>query len=292
MSHDATTGAVSIEVVIPSSSINSGTWKVYGIFDGDPNSEDLLTSGTFGACLGAPGVGAYCADVLFIGVRGSGQTASDAGGYGNELNYVRAGIVSYMPSNKQVEAVALDYTAASVPSLFAPRGGITNFFASIDNGVTLLRERLRYAQIACGDQKVVLAGYSQGALVVNMVARNARNVVGVLLVADPGRVPNQASRNLGSARSGSGIYRLTGIDLGRISTPRNARVVELCNARDIICDWSNAGVPRAALTGAATAPAAVSFATGVHMAYPATASNQLIELGREGVLAAGLIPRP
>ncbi|WP_222271940.1 cutinase family protein [Modestobacter marinus] len=279
---DPTTGDFTMEVTIPHSTINAGTYTVQAIFSGDPNSEDQFSSGRFEPCTGQPGAtGNACADVLFIGIRGSGQEATEAGGYGDMINAVRAGMVAYMPGDKRLQTVALDYTAASVLSFFVPPSGMSNYFGSIDHGVKELHKRLAEAQRDCGDQKIVLAGYSQGALVANMVARNARNVVGVLLVADPGRVPKQTGKNLGSARSGYGVYQATGIDLGSITTRRNAMVVELCNRGDVICDWSHRGTPDVAAT--------VGVAT--HLAYSQTASGQLIEMGRQGVIAAGFTPR-
>src|SRR4051812_3344744 len=59
---DPATGAFTMEVTIPGSTVNAGSYQVFAIWDGDPTSEDAMSSGDFGPCTGQPGAtGNACA---------------------------------------------------------------------------------------------------------------------------------------------------------------------------------------------------------------------------------------
>ncbi len=60
-----------------------------------------------------------CADVLFVGVRGSGEGPTDHDGYGQKVSLVLAGFVAGLDSSLTYRSITLDY-----PSLpIAPSDG-------------------------------------------------------------------------------------------------------------------------------------------------------------------------
>jgi cutinase len=246
----------------------------YGYWPGGPYSFDILVadpsgysfsvymtvSGTLPPC----GTTSTCRDVLFVGVRGSGEPASQAGGYGDEIVRVASAFTANLPAGRTYRSVALDYTAAPVSTLFRP-GGTQAYFDSIDHGVDRLSTLLATEQRNCPNQKVVVAGYSQGALVANLVSRSAPKVSAVLLVADPARVPNQTGVNLGTARSGRGVYNQVDRHIRPLVTSGGALVVQLCDAGDPVCD---------------SRPNSGSLTT--HTSYDDNRSSLLREMGRRG----------
>ena len=51
-----------------------------------------------------------CPSALFIGVRGSGETSTDAGGYGTTINAV----LTTLQADPSVNGVAIDYQALDI----------------------------------------------------------------------------------------------------------------------------------------------------------------------------------
>lgn len=116
-----------------------------------------------------------CAPIAVIAARGTGEPA----GTGSLLAPVAERIVD--ARGGQVESVFLDYPAAS------------DFDASPTAGVTRLVDDLNRRAVDCPDQRTVLLGYSQGALVVGDVLsapadRMAGSDTGVLSTAASDRV--------------------------------------------------------------------------------------------------------
>ena len=230
-------------------------------------------SGGLGDGSGGGGTGQNCAGVstvLFIGVRGSGEPISQGNGYGTEIDKVRAAFVANLRRGASVQLIALDYSADAVTDLATP-SGTTKYFASISDGEIKLLNILYAARAKCAAQKVVLAGYSQGALVINQAVRDfdyPDQVKGIALVADPARVANQVGSSLGSAKPGYGIYR-TVYPVSPLPADLGPATNSLCNAGDLVCDWSHVSIPAGIGTGIAT-----------HMTYWIFATSQLSELGR------------
>ena len=135
-----------------------------------------------------------CADVHWIGAAGSGQRdgaqlVSNAGmgdvvyaSYQQLSNALAAG-------GRTMTAEAVQYPAAPVP-LAGGLGGWMNFMDSVEDGTDATADQLEAYTARCPQSKVVLAGYSQGAMVVHRnlhdLADNPQ-VVAALLVADGDR---------------------------------------------------------------------------------------------------------
>jgi len=110
-----------------------------------------------------------CPPIFFFGVRGSGETAASNGGYGVPVAAHRYFLQSsYYASD--IEPAPIDYQAI-------PVSGLTDAFItapiayndSVGEGVTALALRMiqGLGSSSCPQAKVALAGYSQGANVVD-----------------------------------------------------------------------------------------------------------------------------
>ncbi len=138
-----------------------------------------------------------CPTALFIGVRGSGETKNDAGGYGNTIADVKQRVERAIPST---ESLPIHYTATPV-KLGDPQYGI-RYLNSMATGRQALRGALASAfQSKCTKTRFILAGYSQGAQVAADVYQNLsksqRARVTVLLFGEPRFNPFQSKVNKG-----------------------------------------------------------------------------------------------
>jgi hypothetical protein len=195
-----------------------------------------------------------CATVLFIGARGSGQPAggsSDDGGsgMGPQVYSAYQRLVAGLPS-VSVDGLAVDYPARPVELLVIDP---TTYFRSIQDGVTAVKATLRRQAKACPGQRLVLTGYSQGAMVMHRVLQDLlargtsstrrvmRRVDGVILLADGDRLRRDGVTGLGSAAPGRGISYSSSDLLGARGTrlpPRfTARVFSVCASADVVCDY-------------------------------------------------------
>src|SRR3954471_5897925 len=158
-----------------------------------------LTTGTANA---APG----CPDVHWMGAAGSGErTEYDiaANGGMGEIVYksYQALQQQLAAEGRTITAEAVDYPAKDVP----PDAGVgdwLDYMGSVDAGTAALGAQYATFTAQCPTSKVVLAGYSQGAMVVhrNLVALGANpNLSAALLIADGDRHPNDTTVNIGSA---------------------------------------------------------------------------------------------
>ena len=148
-----------------------------------------LTAGTANA---APG----CPDVHWMGAAGSGERTE----YDMAANEGMGDIVyqSYQALQQQlaqegrtITAEAVNYPAKDVP----PDAGVgdwLDYMGSVDVGTAALGGQYAEFTARCPESKVVLAGYSQGAMVVhrNLAAIGANpNLSAALLIADGDRHP-------------------------------------------------------------------------------------------------------
>jgi hypothetical protein len=174
-----------------------------------------------------------CATVRFIGARGSGEAASGYDGMGPEVGHmaqlVKGGLAA---KGLDMALTPVSYTAASADLLMPgatvqselaagnTRAAVENWIqtsldpydASIDDGITRTQEDAEAAVGQCPGVKLVMGGYSQGAIAIHdaevWLAANKpsvfRHVAGTLLLADPDRVPNSKAENFGDPPAAPG----------------------------------------------------------------------------------------
>ena len=209
----------------------------------------LCMRGTADAASPAP-----CSDVLVLGARGSGQEASgttaDGGsGMGPQVFGVHQRLVADLPG-VSVTGVAVYYPARGVEAIALDPGA---YFSGLEEGVRSVRGTLRRQAAACPDQRFVLAGYSQGAMVMHRAVQDliasptARSqdlrsrIDGVILIADGDRRADDRVTSLGSAVGGRGISyadpAVSGVRGTRFPASWRSKVVSVCNEADVICDY-------------------------------------------------------
>jgi alpha-tubulin suppressor-like RCC1 family protein len=190
---------------------------------------------------------ANCKDVLFVGARGSGQSS----GLGGQVTDFRDALRTRLPSAWSMESVPLakddGYPAYSVFRLVHPKLGLAQYLSGISTGVTLAMGILQQRAATCPNQRIVLAGFSQGAMVMHRVARRLvtdgdsqilDRIAGIYLVGDGDREKNTGAQLWGSAGlHGWGIDRPLKGDLP-IPARLEGRTHEVCKKRDPVCDLS------------------------------------------------------
>ncbi|GAA3821763.1 cutinase family protein [Nocardioides panacisoli] len=220
-----------------------------------------------------------CADVLFVGARGSGQKASDFDGFGAQVATARADLKSALGGRRTVEPVAIDYPARGVQSIFNPTIRLDGYLDGMAKGITATERLLAERAAQCPEQRIVLAGYSQGAMVMHQVVRqlaaNNKNgtldrIAAIILIADGDREKNTDARLYGSAgRAGWGLRRP--LHDQPIAARLAARTHSVCVKADMVCDTSwylngiGLGIAARSLGIALLAIAAPLVANGVRL---------------------------
>lgn len=210
-----------------------------------------------------------CKNVVWIGAEGSGQTYSQWNGLGDE---VREGLDAY---SSHMDGYTIGYYPVPYPAMAVPdadllllNGSIRKqYFASVDSGVkeTLTFLRARYSM--CPHERYVLAGYSQGAMVMHRSLQQVltasgtdtamgRSVTpridGVLAIADGDRYSNQNGSTYGTATAdASGVswaplakgIRYTYPPVATVGAPSStwssSRFHSVCDAGDLVCDFNH-----------------------------------------------------
>lgn len=193
-----------------------------------------------------------CADVHWIGAAGSGQrdgaqlTANAGMGDVVYSSYQQLS-AELAASGRTITAEAVQYPAAPVP-LAGGLGGWMGFMDSVEDGTDAAAEQLEAFSAQCPQTKVVLAGYSQGAMVIHRnlhdLADNPQ-IAAALLVADGDRLPADTTINMGSTAAvpgkGKGVAQehsfLASTDTSPLDPLIGARTVSVCDLGDPVCDY-------------------------------------------------------
>jgi hypothetical protein len=230
-----------------------------------------LATGTAAA---APG----CADFHWIGAAGSGQR--DAAGL--NANGGMGGVVfqSYLQlrdelaaSGRTITAEAVQYPASPVP-LEGGLGGWMGFMDSVKDGTEAAADQFEAFTERCPTTQVVLAGYSQGAMVIHRNLEDLADdphVAAALLIADGDRLPADTTINMGSTAVvpsvGKGVAQehsfLASAPTSTLPPEIGARTVSVCDVGDPVCD-SDPDADTDALSPAALA---------IHTSYAPAASG-------------------
>lgn len=239
-----------------------------------------------------------CPDIIVIGARGSGeQSASDPDGspylgLGREVYSVTSGIVGQLGGSAlTVGYVPVNYASAPVSTL-VPSGILSKKFAqalafwipdnlniylaSITEGITVARDILSRDAVRCPNSRFVLAGYSQGAMVMHQLTLQLASeksgllnrVRSIALVAD-----GDQKKATGTIMTGSAPFNAEGVRSfvfpGEKDIPQALRnsTYSLCDDGDIVCDFTKDSLtPVTALLG-----------VGIHMGYD---DDRLAKIGR------------
>jgi hypothetical protein len=196
-----------------------------------------------------------CADVLFIGARGSGESPQGSEPYTDPLPDmgslsadVYRGFQTIVEashgSQPTIELKAVEYGAPSTDELW--QFGAVDYADQQWKGQFAVEDLLIAEQERCPSSKIVLAGFSSGALIVHLALvglagtgwASTSHIAAVALVADPAKTGQGSEITVGSAKStADGIYtKIFGSD-EELEMPSNLgpRTKSLCNNHDAIC---------------------------------------------------------
>gem|GEM_PF-1734945 len=184
-----------------------------------------------------------CYDVLMLSVAGSGQ----AGMRAEPLDALSAQLEKKLTGPdgpyRSFRSVYLDYPAVGVERLFSSQDDESEFFAGVDEGTESLEEFLDSRFVQCPHEKLVLGGYSQGALVVTNTldddewsARTGsvpyERFGAIFLVANPANNPDFGGKKFGTAGPAFG---LKGLGNKQVPSELSSLAYTLCNEGDIVC---------------------------------------------------------
>ena len=207
-----------------------------------------------------------CKDVMFLGVRGSGEDPQETGadsaysswedGFGNKIIGVYTSFedrLALLRPNATHKGIALRYTAKKVPSGWSIANVWTQaeYQISIWQGATRVRQYVAdEISAGCTSQRYVLSGYSQGALAIHLylsvlaTATERSRVSAVVLVADPAKTfagdELMYQNNLAPADTSMimarGVYELAGLPgHGPLPSDVAPRTYSICRVNDIVC---------------------------------------------------------
>lgn len=235
-----------------------------------------------------------CAAVYFIGARGSGETGpgsksgwdtgKDPSGFGPEVDDVYTQVQNAFGSGN-VQADPLDYAADSVPSFTQlVNDAAAAYFTDLSAGVTQAMTDLTKQATSCPGQEIIVAGYSQGAMVMHRVLHQLdgsaagrqilSRVAAAALIADGDQVAYDNEVMDGSAWPWAyGVGQVDRAVSGSSAAPFNgslrSRVIRVCNRGDLVCDFGTA-VDEVALKAALHDLNYMDYLKGItiHTSYP------------------------
>lgn len=192
-----------------------------------------------------------CPDVHWMGAAGSGErTPADIAaddGMGRVVNKSYRDFAELVQdSGRTITAEAVDYPAVPVPADGGAMGWL-GFMSSVDTGASALAAQYAAFVAQCPTTEVVLAGYSQGAMVVhrNLAAlETSPNLAAALLVADGDRQPQDPTLNLGSVTAvpgrGKGVaqdWPILAHAPALLTPAMGSRTISVCDLGDAVCDY-------------------------------------------------------
>lgn len=207
-------------------------------------------------------------------------------------------------SSKPIVSV-VDYPAENVTTLLTNFNyGPQIYLDSEKQGFYQLGTDFFTARSRCSSTTFVLAGYSQGAMVVHDfldelaahgTAAEQQSIIGAVLVADPDRVKHSAVRELSTAPSAA--YGLCDIvstlhigqcpaagPLQDVAPMFRSRTVSVCADGDSVCDTSDLVGPLDLLGGPGAWIGSIARGIGIHKSY-----QNLSATGNAGTVMSQLI---
>jgi hypothetical protein len=203
-----------------------------------------------GLTAGAANADPTCPDVHWIGAAGSGERVdptADAG-MGRVMYQSYRDLQQLLQADgRTITAEAVDYPAVAVPA-DGDLLGWAGFIGSVDTGTAALGAQYAAFTQRCPATKVVLAGYSQGAMVVHrnlQALADSPNVASALLIADGDRLPTDTTINMGSVTAvpgkGKGVAQdwpiLAHAPTAMLPVALGSRTISVCDLGDAVCDY-------------------------------------------------------
>jgi len=217
-----------------------------------------------------------CQDVYFMGARGSAEPPQPGKpgdpklhGLGPEVHSMAVRVQAVLKAYgvKNFETLSIGYPADDPAKDLTPtkeelddfthgriaagllayyKSSVQRYLGSISEGVTSALSEVVYVHRECPHALLVLAGYSQGAMVMHQVELRLkathdtavlRQITGTLLLGDGDRVSHTAAREFGTSTDRSqGIRTYLRHNSGK-DIPDPAATANICDSGDIVCDF-------------------------------------------------------
>lgn len=232
-----------------------------------------------------------CQQVLFVGARGSGEYGpgsdhwpkgrdpKDPHGLGGPVDSAYLRLIKDFADRRLVQVVSVPYPAARVTTLLHDQ---RRYFRGIAGAVTWTERYLTSQARACRAQRIVLAGFSEGAMVMHRVLHqlgglaSGRRILGrlaaAILVGDGDQVPRDSQARLGSAALnargvGQAFRTISRTSKATFSPVVGSRVLSVCNRHDIVCGWTDTNIS-ACLVFGKFCPVLLTTMVKIHLSYP------------------------
>jgi hypothetical protein len=202
---------------------------------------------------------------LLLGARGSGEagpgsvnwqngSSKDNYGYGPDIWNTFQRIKSDIGTQRTFQETSVIYAADSVNILKQnPFTYPAKYFRDLAAGVTWTMNYLQQQAQACPDQQIVLAGFSQGAMVMHRVVQMLSDtsadqpiltrLAAAVLIGDGDQQPLDNETDFGSALAATdeGIGQWYGVSPpGTFNSGLSSVVERVCNLGDVVCDYGTA----------------------------------------------------
>jgi Cutinase len=249
-----------------------------------------------------------CDMVLFVGARGSGEkgpgdtgwkpTGKDPYGIGGTVVNAYNEFQLVLPGERTVQVVAVSYHAYAVQTLLhAPK----QYFNDLSAGVNWTLAELAKQAKECPYQQIVLAGFSQGAMVMHRVIHSLggttsgravlARMTDAILIGDGDEVSSDNEQRYGSAALnargiGQSLRKASHSSAAKFSTSLKARVLSVCNKHDLVCGWTDFNL--ACLTNPVKCLITTAEMIKIHLSYPG--SKPLLAAADRA--ASGINPPP
>ncbi len=202
-------------------------------------------------------------DIQLIGVPGSGENPNRDGQFGGTVwSAITELTANQRKAGRTVASKPVNYPAEAVDVIATNPG---RYFDGLSEGVGLTLSMLTDFALnkECAQQRLVLVGYSQGAIVLHRVAHTlqepgfkdvASRIDGIVLIADGDKVPNDAVSNFGTApRNRHGVGQdyswASGSTWKKFDRMWGNRIKDVCNKDDVVCGLYMIAPPIAAIKG-------------------------------------------
>jgi len=229
-----------------------------------------------------------CPDVLLVGARGSGEKGpgtegwkppgtGDTYGLGGPVESVYQRLKAGLGSHRTIQVLSVSYAANGVQTLtHAPR----QYFSNIAAGVSWTLRQLTAQAKSCPDQQIVLAGFSQGAMVLHRVVHSLggskagrqilARMAAAVLVGDGDELPNDYQTRYGTASTNArgiaqSLRTISHASTARFSSALTARVLSVCNNHDLVCGWTDFNL--ACLSKPASCLVPLAAMIKIHLSY-------------------------
>ncbi len=207
--------------------------------------------------------GVPCEKVFFLAARGSGESGPGGDtldpddpyhGIGGRVMTAYKEFKADLPADNTVtvtDAVSVVYPADSV--WIIPKGHVVQYLSDVWAGVIETRRALKERANQCPTEHFVLAGYSQGAMVMHRVLSNTSGpgldtlntailgrIDAAILIADGDRVAGDTTQDYGNAKpNAQGIGTQMDPSVSPTKFPSNigAKTFSVCNDGDAVCDF-------------------------------------------------------